>query len=57
MLEAASEEMMIPEVYDDGDGITLSFPFDDGFAFSVSMDDDAAEEMINIIRNKLNARR
>ena len=48
---------MIPEVYDEGDGITLSFPLDDGFALSVSMDDDAADEMIQIIRNKLNARR
>ncbi len=46
---------MIPEIYDEGDGIDLEFPLD-GFSFKIYMSDEAAQEMVNIIQNKLNAR-
>ena len=46
---------MIPEIYDEQDGISLEFPMD-GFSFKIYMEDEAAQEMIDIIQNKLNAR-
>lgn len=46
---------MIPEIYDENDGIGLEFPME-GFSLKVYMDDETAQEMINIIQNKLNAR-
>jgi len=48
---------MIPEIYDEGDGISIELPIFNGASIKLYMDDDTAEEMINIIRNKLNARR
>ena len=46
---------MIPEIYDEEDGISLEFPLD-GVSFKIYMEDETAQEMINIIQNKLNAR-
>ena len=47
---------MIPTIYDNVDGICLVFPIEKGVSLTVQMDDKAAQEMINIIQNKLNAR-
>ncbi len=47
---------MIPLVFDDGDGVILQFPLDSGLLFGVALTDEAAQEMINVIQNKLNAR-
>ena len=46
---------MIPKIYDEKDGISLEFPID-GLSLKIYMEDEAAQEMINIIQNKLNAR-
>lgn len=48
---------MIPNIFDDGDGIRIEFDMENGMSINVSMDDDTACEMVNIIQNKLNARR
>ena len=47
---------MIPSIYDDKDGILLQFDLENGLAIGVKMDDDTAQEFIDIIQNKLNAR-
>lgn len=47
---------MIPLIFDDKDGIIIQFDLENGLALSVNMDDATAQEMINIIHNKLNAR-
>jgi hypothetical protein len=47
---------MNPIIYDEGDGIRVEIPIQDGIFINISMDDDAAQEMIDIIQNKLNAR-
>jgi len=47
---------MNPEVYDEGDGISLEFPFENGLSLKVYMDDEVAQQFIDIIQNKLNAR-
>lgn len=47
---------MNPEIYDTGDGILLQLPLQDGDVIGVAMTDRAAQEMVNIIQNKLNAR-
>ena len=47
---------MIPIIYDDKDGILLQFDLENGLAIGVKMDDESAQELINIIQNKLNAR-
>ena len=47
---------MIPKIYDNGEGISLVFDLEIGLGLVVDMTDKAAEEMINIIQNKLNAR-
>ena len=43
-------------INDDKDGIILQFDFENGFALGVKMGDEQAQEMIDIIQNKLNAR-
>jgi hypothetical protein len=50
---------MIPEIYDDpkNDGIILVLDMENGMAISIFMTDEAAEQMCDVIRNKLNARR
>ena len=47
---------MIPEIYDRGDGIRLEFNYEDGHGIFIDMSDETAQDMINIIQNKLNAR-
>lgn len=49
---------MIPIIYDNPKekGITLEFDLENGMAIKILMDDENAQEMINIIQNKLNAR-
>lgn len=49
---------MIAEVYDEPEeeGIILAFDMENGMTLSLFMDDNQAQEMINIIQNKLNAR-
>lgn len=47
---------MIPLIFDDEEGILIQFPLENGLLFGVIMSDEAAQEMINIIQNKLNAR-
>ena len=47
---------MIPLIFDNKDGIMIQFPLESGLLFGVEMTDDAAQEMIDIIQNKLNAR-
>lgn len=47
---------MIPEIYDEGDGISLELPIMCGAAIKLYMDDKTAQKMIDIIQNKLNAR-
>jgi len=47
---------MIPTIYDDKDGIILQFDLENGLAIGIKMDDTAAQEMVNIIQNKINAR-
>ncbi len=50
---------MIPIIYDnvDNKGIDLEFDLENGMSIKVFMDDDSAQDMVNIIQNKLNARR
>ena len=47
---------MILEIFDDEDGILLEFDFENGFAINIRLDDKSAQELVNIIQNKLNAR-
>jgi len=47
---------MIPNIFDDESGIRIEFDFENGMTINCYMDDDTAQEMINIIQNKLNAR-
>jgi hypothetical protein len=47
---------VIYEIFDSGEGIFLQFDFENGLLFGVNMNDEAAQDMINIIQNKLNAR-
>lgn len=45
-----------PIIYDEDDGISIELPFGHGYSFKIYMEDTAAQEMVNIIQNKLNAR-
>jgi len=49
---------MIPSIYDNPEenGIDLEFDFENGMSIRVYMDDESAQQMCNIIQNKLNAR-
>lgn len=47
---------MITEIFDDKDGILIQFDMETGLALGVKMSDEQAQDMINIIQNKLNAR-
>ncbi len=46
---------MIPLICDgsDGEGIDLEFDLENGMAIRLFLDDEAAQDMINIIQNKL----
>ena len=48
--------MMTPTIFDNEEGIMIQFPLESGLLLGVEMSDEAAQEMINIIQNKLNAR-
>jgi hypothetical protein len=47
---------MNPLIYDMSDGIRIEVPFENGFGINIYLTDESAQEMINIIQNKLNAR-
>ena len=47
---------MIPSVFDDKNGVLVQFDLENGLAIAVKMSDEAAQDLINIIQNKLNAR-
>lgn len=49
---------MIPIIYDNPEerGIDLVFDMENGMGITIFMDDESAQEMVNIIQNKLNAR-
>ena len=47
---------IIPEIYDLKEGIKIVFPLDNGLEIAVNITDNSAQQMINIIQNKLNAR-
>lgn len=46
---------MIPVIYDNKKekGIDLEFDLENGMAIKIFMDDEAAQDMINIIQNKI----
>ena len=46
---------MIPIIYDNllEKGIDLEFDLENGMSIKIFMDDDSAQQMINIIQNKL----
>ena len=43
-------------IFDNEDGIMIQFPLEGGLLLGVELTDEACEEMIAIIQNKLNAR-
>lgn len=45
-----------PTIYDEGDGISIELLISEGTTIKMYMEDAAAQEMVNIIQNKLNAR-
>jgi len=47
---------MIPLIFDNEDGIMIQFPLESGLLLGVEISDEGAQEMVNIIQNKLNAR-
>ena len=48
---------MIPMIYDNPEGgIDLEFDLENGMSIKIYLDDESAQQMINIIQNKLNAR-
>lgn len=51
-----TEDEMIPVVFDIDNGIEIAFPLPGGLTLSVEMTDVAAQEMVNIIQNKLDGR-
>lgn len=46
---------MKPIIYDgeNGEGIDLEFDLENGMAIKIFMDDESAQDMVNIIQNKL----
>lgn len=49
---------MQPLIYDDhkNKGILLVLDFENGVGITVAMSDEVAQQMVNIIQNKINAR-
>lgn len=47
---------MIPMIFDNVDGIMIQFPLESGLLLGVELTDEAAQQMIDLIQNKLNAR-
>lgn len=49
---------MIPVIYDNPKrkGINLELDLENGMSITIFMDDKAAQELVDIIQNKLNAR-
>ena len=49
---------MIPIIYDgpNNDGIDVVFDFENGMSLKIEMDDSTAQQMIDMIQNKLNGR-
>lgn len=40
----------------EGEGVDLSFDFENGMAINIFLDDNSASELIQLIQNKINAR-
>ena len=47
---------MKTEIIDDKDGVILQFDMETGLAMGLKLSDEQAQEFIDIIQNKLNAR-
>jgi len=49
---------MIPIIYDNPEekGIDMEFDLENGMSIKIYMNDESAQEMIDIIQNKLNGR-
>lgn len=49
---------MLYNVYDNPEekGIDIEFDFENGLALKIFIEDDAAQQLVNIIQNKLNSR-
>ncbi len=47
---------MINKIFDDKDGIIIQFDFESGLALGIKLTDEEAQEVVNIIQNKINAR-
>lgn len=49
---------MIPIIYDNphNKGIDLEFDLENGMSIKIFLTDDSAQEMVDIIQNKLNSR-
>lgn len=49
---------MLYNVYDNPEekGVDIEFDFENGFAITIFMEDDAAQQLVNIVQNKLNSR-
>jgi len=45
-----------PEIYDLDEGIKINFPLDNGMEIGLLLTDKSAQQMVNIIQNKLNGR-
>lgn len=43
-------------VFDDGEGIVVEIPIAEGITLSMFMDDEVAQQMVNLVQNKLNGR-
>jgi len=49
--------MLYPRIFDNMDGIRIEIPIADGITINFTMDDKEAQDMVDIIQNKLNARK
>jgi len=47
---------MRPLVFDEGDGIRLELDLETGMSVNLYMDDETAQNLVNIIQNKLDGR-
>ena len=47
---------MIPKIYDKKNGIDIELDMENGMSITIFMSDETAQDMVNIIQNKLDAR-
>lgn len=48
--------VLYPRIFDTGGGIRIEIPVSDGVFINMEMADREAQDMVDIIQNKLNAR-